>query len=101
MALFQNHHIISQSLAETDDILLELQNFTGGSQFNVDAAENLTLLPATRDLAKALGQAVGAQYGSISPHNGAPLGSYEVTVHTRPSGRSGCSCRHEAGVGVG
>jgi hypothetical protein len=59
MALLQDHHIISQSLAKGDQLLRELQNFIGGSQFNVQALENRILLPATQEVAKTWGQLVG------------------------------------------
>ena len=71
MALFQIHHIISQALAKTDRLLQALQEATGGSQFDVNAQENLIELPAARELAKETGQ---------SPHNGRPLDSYENPI---------------------
>lgn len=77
MALVQVHHIISQALAKNNPLLRALQEFTGGSQFDVNAEVNRIELPATRELAVTEGQQVGAPDGSISPHNGGPLNSYE------------------------
>src|SRR5215471_16768034 len=71
---FQNHHIFSQNVAKTDPLLGKLAE---NGYFDVNEDNNLIDLPATRQLAQVLGQQLGVPTGSVSPHNGGPLDSYE------------------------
>ena len=73
MASIRVHHIFSRRLALRDPLLRALQEFPGGSQFNLDAPENPIDLPSTRELAVQKGLLVTPN-NSISPHNSRPLG---------------------------
>ncbi|MEN2470076.1 calcium-binding protein [Burkholderia sp. GS2Y] len=65
----QDHHIIPQDLAKNDDLLNLLNQ---NNLFNVDDTLNRLYLPSTADLA--------AELGTITPHSGGPLSSYETGV---------------------
>jgi hypothetical protein len=69
---FQIHHIISQDVATYNPLIKAL---TATGYFNLNEDSNLIELPATQQLAEQLGSGLPA--GSVSPHPGGPLGSYE------------------------
>ena len=84
--MFQEHHTISQDLSKTDPLITTLTNY---GYFNVNADINLVPLPATQQLAAQLGQQFGYPSGSVSPHNGGPLSSYEGEVGVSGIGVAG------------
>jgi hypothetical protein len=71
---FQSHHIIPQEFSESP--VVELLNES--NLFDIDGANNLLFLPSSQALAEQLG--IGLPQGSISPHNGGPLSSYQDPI---------------------
>ncbi len=63
--LFQNYHNIEQQTLKNSELLAKLQ---GAAKFHIHAPENLVFLPASPELAEALG---------VTPHSGGPLGEYQ------------------------
>jgi len=62
---FQEHHIISRDLADSDPLLRALKS---NGYFDVDEDINLIELPSTRELAEILGTQTGLPTSSVSPH---------------------------------
>src|SRR2546429_254369 len=78
--MLQSHHIISKAIATGPNAHPLLTALAAAGAFNVNASANLVDLPATRALAQSRGASTPA--GSISPHNGGPLASYESGVRS-------------------
>ncbi|MBA0388608.1 hypothetical protein D7U91_12430 [Stenotrophomonas maltophilia] len=62
---FQDHHAIEQQTLKNSELLAKLQQ---SERFNIHAVENRIFLPASPQLADALG---------ITPHSGGPLRAYQ------------------------
>lgn len=62
---FQDHHAIEQQTLKNSELLAKLQQ---SERFNIHAVENRIFLPASPELADALG---------ITPHSGGPLRAYQ------------------------
>lgn len=62
---FQDHHAIEQQTLRNSELLAKLQQ---SGKFNIHAVENRIFLPASPQLADALG---------ITPHSGGPLRAYQ------------------------
>ncbi|PSD09553.1 hypothetical protein C7E14_22660, partial [Stenotrophomonas maltophilia] len=62
---FQDHHAIEQQTLKNSELLAKLQQ---SERFNIHAVENRIFLPASPQLAEALG---------ITPHSGGPLRAYQ------------------------
>lgn len=62
---FQDHHAIEQQTLKNSELLATLQQ---SGRFNIHAVENRIFLPASPQLADALG---------ITPHSGGPLRAYQ------------------------
>ncbi len=62
---FQDHHAIEQQTLRNSELLAKLQQ---SGRFNIHAVENRIFLPASPQLADALG---------ITPHSGGPLRAYQ------------------------
>lgn len=62
---FQDHHAIEQQTLRNSELLAKLQQ---SGNFNIHAVENRIFLPASPQLADALG---------ITPHSGGPLRAYQ------------------------
>ncbi|WP_045760602.1 XVIPCD domain-containing protein [Xanthomonas albilineans] len=63
--LFQDHHNIEQQTLKNSELLSLLQK---AGRFDIHAAENRLFLPASPELAQALG---------VTPHSGGPLAEYQ------------------------
>jgi len=63
--LFQDHHNIEQQTLKNSELLSQLQK---AGRFDIHAAENRLFLPASPQLAQALG---------VTPHSGGPLAEYQ------------------------
>ncbi|NEK70525.1 MAG: hypothetical protein G3W70_22430, partial [Xanthomonas perforans] len=63
--LFQDHHNIEQQTLKNSELLAKLQEV---GKFHIHAPENRLFLPASPQLADALG---------VTPHSGGPLAEYQ------------------------
>ncbi|WIH05025.1 hypothetical protein KHF85_00250 [Xanthomonas translucens pv. graminis] len=63
--LFQDHHNIEQQTLKNSELLAKLQEV---GKFHIHASENRLFLPASPQLADALG---------VTPHSGGPLAEYQ------------------------
>jgi hypothetical protein len=63
--IFQDHHNIEQQTLKNSELLSLLQK---AGRFDIHAAENRLFLPASPELAEALG---------VTPHSGGPLAEYQ------------------------
>ncbi|CTP86384.1 hypothetical protein XTPLMG728_1207 [Xanthomonas translucens pv. poae] len=63
--IFQDHHNIEQQTLKNSELLSLLQK---AGRFDIHAAENRLFLPASPQLAQALG---------VTPHSGGPLAAYQ------------------------
>ncbi|NIJ72270.1 XVIPCD domain-containing protein [Xanthomonas sp. F4] len=71
--LFQDHHNIEQQTLKNSELLAKLQEV---GKFHIHASENRLFLPASPQLADALG---------VTPHSGGPLADYQKGMLERLS----------------